>query len=72
MTERPHVSATDATDMGRTAHRKLVSYGTGARRCNCGACNWLIDSYDAYCRRCGARFTGTDCRRAEYGVVDER
>lgn len=72
MTERPRVSATDATDMGRTARRRLVSYGTGARRCNCGACNWLIDPYDAYCRRCGARFTGTDCRRAEYGVVDER
>lgn len=53
--ERPCASATDATAMGRTARRKLVSYGTGAWRCNCGA-----------------RFTGTDCRRAEYEVVDER
>ena len=41
-----------------TAIRKIVSYGP-VGRCNCSACNWAIDPFDAFCRRCGARFVGT-------------
>lgn len=26
----------------------------------CSACGWVIDSADAYCRRCGARFEGAE------------
>ena len=37
-----------------------VLYANGAiGHCNCSKCNWLIDPYDAYCRRCGAQFDGT-------------
>lgn len=42
-----------------TAIRKIVSYGP-IGRCNCSACNWTIDPYDAFCRRCGAMFTATE------------
>lgn len=30
--------------------------GDGIGHCNCSACNWLVDPYDRYCRRCGAKF----------------
>ena len=36
-----------------------VMHSAGAiGHCNCSACNWIIDPYDAYCRRCGAMFEG--------------
>jgi hypothetical protein len=42
----------------RTAKRVIATNpatdgATG--RCYCGACNWIIDPYDRFCRRCGAR-----------------
>lgn len=42
----------------KTATRKVTSFGE-VGRCNCSACNWCIDPYDLFCRRCGARFTKT-------------
>ena len=42
-----------------TARRKVRSHGA-VGRCNCGACNWLVSRYDAFCRKCGVQFTGTD------------
>jgi len=51
----------------RTATRKVISYGA-IGRCNCSACNWCVDPFDAYCRRCGARFVGTEythCREED-------
>jgi len=47
----------------RTATRKVTSFGE-VGRCNCSACNWCIDPYDLHCRRCGARFTGTEYERS--------
>lgn len=50
-----------------TATRKVTSYGA-IGRCNCSACNWCVDPFDAYCRRCGARFVGTEythCREED-------
>lgn len=49
-----------------TATRRIVSYGP-IGRCNCSACNWSIDPYDAYCKRCGARLTATEYRHAGDG-----
>lgn len=40
-----------------TATRKVRSYGEVVRY-NCSACNWAIEPYDRFCRRCGAEFVG--------------
>jgi len=32
-------------------------------RCNCSVCNWAIDQYDRFCRRCGAELAGTEYER---------
>ena len=62
--ERHEFKAADFLD----AMERLVSPKTAKRvtttnpdtdgatgRCHCGACNWIIDPYDRFCRRCGAR-----------------
>lgn len=46
----------------KSAVRKVRSFGE-VGRCNCSACNWCIDPYDLFCRRCGARFTETTYER---------
>ena len=48
----------------KTATRKVTSFGE-LGHCNCSACNWCVDPYDLYCRRCGARFTETIYERAK-------
>ena len=46
----------------RKAIRKVRTYGA-IGRCNCSACNWAIEQYDRFCRRCGAELVGTERER---------
>ena len=46
----------------RKAIRKVRTYGA-IGRCNCSVCNWAIDQYDRFCRRCGAELAGTEYER---------
>lgn len=49
-----------------TATRRVVSHGEYGS-CSCGACDWEIEPYDAYCKGCGARLTATEYRHAGDG-----
>ncbi len=44
----------------RKTATRIVSNDGEVGRCNCSACNWIVDRYDNYCRRCGAEFAGTE------------
>lgn len=50
---------TEWNDSHVKAKRILHSQGA-IGHCNCSACNWIIDPYDAYCRRCGAKLNDTE------------
>lgn len=47
--------------MRRKAIREVRTYGA-IGRCTCSLCHWRIDVIDLYCKRCGAKFVGTEYR----------
>ena len=47
--------------MRRKATRVIRTYGA-VGRCTCSECNWRIDPYDNFCRRCGSELVKTEYR----------
>lgn len=57
--EPPEAIEIDGTKYVRERVFEAVTYSRGAvGHTNCGRCNWLIDPYDRYCRRCGTKIKG--------------